>query len=144
MAGPSYATLAQFNAFILATIADGIAINPTTITAQLEVSSRSFDSYLRERYQVPITGSTLGGPGVYDEELARNVCWHASYVLMSARGFNPNGLDTLIQKNYDLAMAWLKDVQSQRAGIDVLVSDVSTNAFPMVTSQPPVGWTRPE
>lgn len=141
----TYATLTQFFAVLPPTFVDGTIVTNASITAQLPISSAVFDSYLRERYDVPITGSEAGGVGVFDPALSMYVCWHAAYVVACNRGFNPQpgSMDQTIKINYDAAMKWLADVQNQRASVDVLTAQSEATAHPMpsVVSGTPVGWT---
>jgi phage gp36-like protein len=154
----SYATVAQFFQYVPATIADGSFITGTNdsngnVAAALAVASGKADSYMRGRYNLPITGSVGGGPGVYDPAIVMHVCWIAAYDLMSGRGFNPTaGSDALIERRYYEAVGfpdrpgsgWFPGVQRQAIHPDV--TETSTGApahpFPQVMSAPPRGWGR--
>lgn len=67
--------------------------------AALMRASRMADTFLRDRYTMPLQCP-------YDPSLTLWVCWMAAYFLLSTRGFNPNqsGIDTVVRMNYDDAI----------------------------------------
>lgn len=152
-----YASVAQFFQYVPATIADGSFITGSSdtngnVANALATASGKIDSYFRGRFNLPITGSVGGGPGVYDPAIVMACCWVAAYDLMSGRGFNPTaGSDALIERRYYEMVGfpdrpgsgWLPAVQRQAIHPDVIEtsSGVPAHPFPQVTSDQPRGWS---
>lgn len=81
-----------------------------TQDAALEAASRVADSYLRSRYELPLTG--------YGDDLKRAVCSVAAWDLLSTRGYDPGrGGDEAVRMRADAAISWLKDVSAGRAAV---------------------------
>lgn len=79
--------------------------------------------------------------GQWPVSLRIRVCWIAAYLLLVPKGFNPDGPDQLLVKNYDRALAWLEDVAAGR----VLLADPVDPPTPVTiagpaVSAPPAVW----
>lgn len=97
-----YATIDQLRQFgsAGATLA---ALPATDVNAALAAASSTADSYLRQRFTLPLTA--------WGDELTRAVCSLVAYDLLSNRGYDPGAGDNdNIRLRYDDALAWLKDV----------------------------------
>ena len=142
-----YVTVAQFFQYIPATIADGTFItgasdtNGNVLNALITASGEA-DAHMRGRFNLPITGSVAGGPGVFDPAIVMRVCWIAAFNLMRGRGFNPVAIDTEIKTGYAEAIKWFEGVQRQSIHPDVVEStpDAPAHPFPSFTSAQPRGW----
>lgn len=78
--------------------------------AALEAASDVADSYLRARYDLPLTA--------WGDDLRRAVAAIAALDIMTARGFNPQaGADDLLMRRQEQAVSWLKDVAANRATV---------------------------
>jgi len=103
--------------------------------AKIAAASSLADGYLRVQYAVPMTSPS--------GDLKIRVCHIAAYMILGELGFNPEAApDQIVVKNYDDAIAWLKDVSAGRV---VLVSTddqtPSANEYgPDVDTDPPRGW----
>lgn len=83
-------------------------------------ASRMADTYLRDRYHLP-----LACP--YDPALVFWVCQVASYMLMSTRGYNPNmGADVVIRLAYDDAIKALMRVANGQQQLCVTQANPSS------------------
>lgn len=119
-------------------------VNPlafTDITTDQQISScqqasELADSYLRGRYALPL--SAWGGDVRY------RTAQIAVYLLLSARGYNPEGADNLIRKNYEDALLWYAGVQRQSVHPDVTPAVAQpgdpTHDLPQVQTSPVRGW----
>jgi len=105
----AYATRTDLTRFGLPSSAlTGVA--DATQDAALEAASDVADSYMRSRYELPLTG--------YGDDLKRAVCGLAAWDLLTTRGYDPNsGGDEAVKLRHDAALAWLKDVAAGRAHV---------------------------
>lgn len=87
------------------------------------------DSYLGQRYTVPITPTP--------RLLTRISCDIAVYYLASRRGFTSQGADEVILQAYQNAISWLKAVANGTASIPgVGGGTISSTIKPKIASQP--------
>lgn len=103
------------------------------MAAQLQAASARADSYLRSRFELPITA--------WGDDLRQAVCAIAAFGLMGVRGFNPEG-DPTLQENSRAAIRWLEQVGAGKA-TPAEMQDSSGGAAPMaplVLSRPLRGW----
>lgn len=146
-----YAQLADFYAIYPQTLFAGTAIGDTQVTAALVTASAVADSYMRGRFNLPITGSNSGGVGVFDPSIVIRVCHIAAYNLMSGRGFNPapEGEKQLVDRYFEAVgypnqpgSGWFPQVQRQAIHPDVIetASGGPAHPFPSFTSARPRGW----
>lgn len=78
--------------------------------AALEAASDVADSYLRARYDLPLTS--------WGDDLRRAVAAIAALDIMTTRGFNPSaGSDDILMRRQEQAIGWLKDVAANRATV---------------------------
>lgn len=145
-----YPQLADFYAIYPRTLFAGTAIDDTAVTTALIAASSVGDSYMRGRYNLPITGSSAGA-GIFDPAIVIRCCHIAAYNLMSGRGFNPEpGADKILESRYFEAVGypdrpgsgWFPAVQRQSIHPDVTDSSPNGPAhpFPAFTSSRPRGW----
>jgi phage gp36-like protein len=100
----------------------------------LAASSTAY-SYIRSRYRLPLV--------TWGHDLRLAVAKIATYIAFSSRGFDPsNPADQVILKNYDDAIAWLKDVAGNRAAADVVDTSPAPALSPRVISNTPRGYGR--
>jgi phage gp36-like protein len=99
------------------------------IDAALDAASSEADCYLSAGYTTPLT--TV--PSALKMHVARAAVYH----LVSARGFNPQGSDELLERNYDRAISFYKALQKSEQNMpepptspvrDDIVHVVSTTA----------------
>jgi phage gp36-like protein len=106
--------------------------------AALEAASDVADSYLRARYELPLTA--------WGDDLRRAVAAIAALDVMTARGFSPAaGADDLLMRRQEQALTWLKDVAANRATVSGgnTTPTTSTRARatgPTVASRGQRGW----
>lgn len=145
----AYATVTDFYGRYPRTLFAGTTVDDTAVTAALAEASSIADSFMRGRYNLPITGSVAGGAGVYDPSIVVRVCHIAAYNLMTGRGWNPvPGSDETIRTAYNEAvglgtpLGWFPQVQRQAIHPDVIESspDAPAHPFPSFTSGTPRGW----
>lgn len=87
--------------------------------AALDAASDLADSYLRSRFELPLTA--------WGDDLRRAVCSVAVYDLLSRRGYNPEqGADDNIRARHDDAVRWLEKVAAGL--VSPSVTDSSTPA----------------
>ncbi len=98
--------------------------------AALEAASALADSYLRVRYDLPLTS--------WGRELSRAVALIAAYDLMSRRGYDPTrpGQENL-RMRYEDAIRWLEGVAAGRVdpGVVDAAPEVSSSAIQAVTRE---------
>jgi len=98
----AYATQADFASLGLPAKATA-GIPSGDIDAALEAASRVVDSYIGSRYDLPLV--------TFDKSVTMAVCKIAAYELLSRRGFAAGSADSEnVQKRYDQAVAWCRDV----------------------------------
>lgn len=99
------------------------ALTGTSTAAQdkaLVAASMIADGYLSSRFQLPLT--------TWGEDLKRQVCEIAAYILMKRRGFSPELADAdQLKGGHDSAMKWLEGIAGGRITPVGLV-DSSTGA----------------
>lgn len=99
----------------------------------LERASRVADTYLRDRYTLPLACPI-------DQSLVDAVVQIAAWRLMSRRGFDPNSPgDATIRVNYEDAVKWLTRIANGQAQICVTQSH-PVSYQPQVGSSSPRGW----
>jgi phage gp36-like protein len=97
MATP-YASVADLTTYgIPAAALSGV--DPAALQAAVTAACGRADSYLRNRYTLPLTA--------WDPVLTENVCWIAAWNALRIRGFSPDGIDEVIRDGYKDAIAWL-------------------------------------
>lgn len=104
------------------------------IQAALCRASRMADTFLRDRYHLPMCCPI-------DPSLTLWVCWMAAYFLLSTRGFNPNqsGIDTVVRMNYDDAIKSLTRVANGQQQLCVRQTMPAAEE-PMVGTNPSRGY----
>ncbi len=102
------------------------SIPPADQDQALAAASDEADSYMRNKYTLPLVSWT--------QDLRRAVCRIAAYTLLSSRGFNPqeNSGDQNIADNNSKAVAWLRDVGKGLASPGLV--DSSPSQLPAVPS----------
>lgn len=88
------------------------------------------ESYLRKFFTVPIVS--------WGHDLRLMVGKMAFYHAMQRRGYNPDNIDSLIRKNYEDALSWLKGAAQYSSIVDSSPTEVETGAY--CVSGPPRGW----
>jgi phage gp36-like protein len=127
---PSDVALYALNAIALSTVPSGEQ------TAACVAASTLADSYMRSRYPLPLLS--------YDIDVTMNVAYIAAKMMLEARGSRPmSGADDTVEKNYDRAIKWFKDVQNQIISPNVTYTSLAPNySLPAVESPNCVrGWT---
>ncbi len=117
------------------------------IQAQLDAVSDEADDYLRGRYTVPIPTQSVS------RALKRHLANYAYANLMDIVGRSAEGDDSLIDKNRDACIAYLKMLRDNQLTIDApvappvvepaeppLVIDIIPGAGPAVYSEPSRGF----
>ncbi len=125
---PSYITEAE-----LRTLGgDGRLFNNASqesLDTAMEAASAEADTYLSASYTVPLT--------TVSPALKLHVARAALYHFLSTNGFNPNGPDDVIERNYDRALNFYKALQKSQQALpnevtepdrDDIVHVVSTTA----------------
>lgn len=131
--GHSYASNTEFTEAGLPAGAI-VGLSSGMITRTLERASRVADTYLRDRYKLPLSDP-------YDPSLVDCVCQIAAWRLMQRRGFNPNTPgDAVIRVGYEDAIAFLKRVSNGQAQLDVVQSAPNAEE-PIVSSSIPRGYS---
>lgn len=112
---------------------------PDQQTKQLSASSRKVDSYLANRYRLPLTA--------WDDDITQAVCILSAYEMMvSGGGWNPipGSADEHLYLRYKDTIAWLKDVARTLAtptGITDSSAESDTDGMmPIISSDEPRGW----
>lgn len=81
--------------------------------AALDAASAMADDYLADVVDLPLE------PDSWSFSLRRYVAVIAAYDLLRVRGFNPEGSDVLIVREYERAMKWLENVSSKDISITI-------------------------
>lgn len=84
----------------------GVAGVAATQDAHLDAATGLIDSYLRNRFAVPLT--------TWGVDIRAAAATIAAYTLMSIRGFSPQGMKDLLQR-YENVIKWLRDIQDAQA-----------------------------
>lgn len=79
--------------------------------AALVAASSVADDYLSQARDLPLAADSWG------LGLTMRVCWIAGYLLLSAKGFNPEGRDKVVVDNYDRAIRWLEMVSQRKLSV---------------------------
>lgn len=108
--------------------------------AALNAASDVADSYLGQRFELPLTA--------WEDDLKRAVCNIAAYDLMSRRGYAPRGADTAAEDNirlrYKDAIAWLERVAAGKVnpvGVVDAKPETSPGGVVRYTAQPMASTT---
>src|SRR6478736_8623911 len=132
-ASTSYAAIEDLQSAGLPPAALGGGVAFTDQQAALVRASRLADTFLRDRYTLP-----LACP--YDPALVDAVVQIASYRLMVRRGLNPNGgLDVAVRQGYDDAIAFLTRIANGQNQLCV-VQATPASVQPEVFSNIPRGY----
>lgn len=129
----SYATITDLQT---AGVPPGVLSSVDTAVQELalERASRLADTYLRDRYHLPLTAP-------YDPSLVDAVVQIACWRLMMRRGFSPQqGTDTAFRVGYEDAMEFLKRVANGIAQLDVIQASPGAEE-PIVLTSPGRGYT---
>lgn len=128
------------SAYITITELEELGVNAKALTAlttqqkntAIEAASGMADSYMRNRYPVPLTAAVAD----IDMGLKIAVAGIAAYLGLKARGFAPSSPDDLIVKGYDDGMKHLAKLASGMASLDISTDPPSpeVDATPMVDS----------
>lgn len=128
----SYATIADLEEAGLPPGAIG-SVDWQTQQRALERASRIADTYLRDRYTLPLSCPI-------DQSLVDAVVQIASWRLMGRRGFDPNSPgDATIRIGYEDAIKWLTRIANGQAQICVAQSNPAS-LQPQVGTTAPRGW----
>jgi phage gp36-like protein len=112
---------------------DSDKVNPEDIDIAILSASSEADFYLTAYYDTPLTE--------IPPALKMHVARAATYHLMSIVGFNPIGSDELLEKNYDNAKKFYKDIQKGQQTIPAGdVSPAKKDGQYVVSSLPKRGW----
>jgi phage gp36-like protein len=130
-----YATEQQFRDLGLS---DGALedVTSSVIDLHLEMASGLADSYISNRYAVPISPI----PAV----LTRAVVDIAVYEVLLRRGYNPETYDTNYRLRYEDALRWLQAIYNREADLPGVTEsggvEVPTGRASRVVTQPMRGW----
>jgi phage gp36-like protein len=103
------------------------------INSALERASRIADTYLRDRYTLPLVAP-------FDPALVDAVVQIASWRLMCRRGFDPNTAgDAVLRMGYEDAIAMLKRIANDQATFDVTQTEPG-HEQPQVITSPSRGY----
>lgn len=103
--------------------------------AKLAAAEALANGYLRVAHSVPMTSPS--------GDLKIRVCHIAAYMILGELGFNPEAApDQIVVKNYDDAIAWLKDVSAGRVVLENTDDQTPTvdDYAPDVAGDTPRGW----
>lgn len=106
-----YATSAELAALgIPAAALSGFSGDPDDF---LVAATARIDSYLRGRYQLPLTSP-------YPQEVVEATAILAAYSLLSVRGFDPeNSADVNVRMRHEDVTKWLREIARGRASLDL-------------------------
>ena len=112
-------------------------VETTTQLAALVRASRLADTFMRDRYHLPLRCP-------YDPILTQYVCFIATYFLLSFRGFNPNSnqIDMVVRMNYDDAIKGLTRIANGQQQLCVRQAAPAATQ-PEVATSPSRGFTGP-
>jgi phage gp36-like protein len=107
-------------------------------SAILQAASRQVDTFLRNRYHLPLRCPI-------DPALTLWTCQIASYLSLSVRGFNPNAnaIDQVIRMNYDDAIKALVRVANGQQQLCVVQTE-APSLQPQMSSSPTRGFSTPD
>lgn len=120
---------------VAAAALDGIEVEAQE--AALDAASAVADSYLRQRFTLPLTA--------WGDDLTDAVCAIAAFRAASNVGFNPAaGGNEALKNRHDQAIAWLRDIATGKASPGVTDSSTEAGsadpAEPEVYTSPLRGW----
>lgn len=130
-----YATEQQFRDLGLS---DGALeeVTSSVIDLHLEMASGLADSYISNRYAVPVSPIPAA--------LTRVVVDIAVYEILLRRGYNPETYDTNYRLRYEDAIKWLEAIYQRAADLpgvpETGVGDLSTGRASRVVTRPERGW----
>lgn len=119
----------------------GTSLSGVAVAVRDEARAAASDtalSYIKKRFGLPLLA--------WGSDIKRAVAHIAVYDLMAYRGYAPeSGVDALIAKRHDDALAWLRDVA--RGIVEPIDIEDSTAAVdeqaPLVSSESVAGWNLP-
>lgn len=105
--------------------------------AALVRASRIADTFLRDRYHLPLRCPV-------DPALTQWVVYIAVYIVMGVRGFNPNAnaIDMIVRMNYEDSLKSLRNVANGQQQLCV-VQAAPPSDQPQMSSSPSRGFTAP-
>ena len=131
----AYATAGEFDVHGIRPEARPAAVSAGDISSAIEAASKKADSYLRNRFPVPLASWGL--------DLTQAICAMAAYELVaSLLLFQPEASSNqvLVSRN-DAALRWLKQVADGLATPDGVTSSAPAGVADVtVTSATPRGW----
>lgn len=131
----AYATAGEFDLHGIRPEARPAAVAAGDITSAIEAASKKADSFLRNRFSVPLSNWGL--------DLTQAVCAMAAYELVAALLlFQPevSSNQILVARN-DAALRWLKQVADGTATPEGVTSSAPSGVAEVtVTSATPRGW----
>ena len=113
-----YATTADLSNHMGSAALSAPSISSTALqTAHLVAASGRVDSYLRQRFALPLTQ--------WADDLVQATCRLAAYSLIRVRGYNPDsGADARYAADEEVTIQWLRDVAAGRSTPAVIDSSV--------------------
>ena len=106
----------------------------TALEAALDAASSEADSYLSKVYTLPVTS--------WGAALRMHVSAMAAYNVIATRGFDPSGVDGVLEKRRQDALDWLKMLATGVIS-DPSIEDSTPGVVEggaAVVSQPKRGW----
>lgn len=134
VAGVVYATVTDFRRIGLPP-KSLTQVDPADITQALQDASDTISGYFQSRFVLPL--QTWSG-----DTVLRTVKI-AAYLVMSTRGFDPEGKDKLIYDDYLASIEWCQEVS--KGHITPVVTDsspIDRPYAPNLISSCPQGWTQ--
>lgn len=123
-----YATTTDLTRFGLPSTAL-TGVSSTTQEEAISAASALADSYLRSRYDLPLTS--------YGDDLTQCVCALAAETLLTSRGLDPGRANgDVILTRADNARAWLKDVSAGRASVSGGVTTPGPGTYARASTAP--------
>lgn len=109
------------------------AINQTVLDEAISVATRRIDGYLRTVYTLPLESEVVA-----NSDLPK-ICGDITrYELYASIALDDN---SVVQKRYDNAMRWLRDVQAKRVSLGEQDNSVSeTGSVVVMSSSSRIDW----
>lgn len=108
-------------------------VSQDDIDTVIAAASSEADCYLSGVYTTPLT--------TYPIALKMHVAKAAVYHLLGVIGFDPNGSDEIIVKNYERAIAFYKDLQKRQQSLPAAETAPEEDDIGAVVSSAPMrGW----
>lgn len=87
---------------------------------QLIAASQKIDSYLTNRYAVPLSG-TVGPPNTYPGQFVQAAVSLARWEFLTWLGFNPDpdNFDNSYKQSYDATIRWLENIAKGVVSVDL-------------------------